>query len=821
MAPRAGFASGSVMNFAENAHCSYVMHKLRQQQERGRFCDIVLHVQGRRYRAHRSVLAASSPYFDSILRMQKAGVEHLSISCHNQAAFQSFLRYMYSGCVSVHRGNVAELLQLSNHFLIFKLKNYCAEYLEHNLNLANCLAIREMAEANNVPTLLKAVASFVSENVEDVLSDPRLLRLDKERFVAFISDRRLCLPQGAPLLNLVTRWVSHDLEEREGWLRLLLTFVDWAAVDQNTLSQCLSRDPMFKLSRRCLHFLLEALDCNMVEAPKCSSADKREQLRLEFSHPPESDMESFMNLAVSAAIEALCAEMSGEARGSPGAVRSAAEEEDEETLSSDDCGELLDEDDGSESGLGMGDVMHLQQQQAAVEDENSTEGESDEKHHILRNLLVGNAEAEGVKTSEPEATTDDSSNGQTGKIPSSVWKEGVKCDHCSYVSYGAARLEQHIAKAHGKGKTYDCPLCTFTCKWNREYYTHMKNHFSSDGQGPFQCDSCAYKCERIQLLLLHRMRHTDERPYQCGACNYRCRQKTNLVAHMRCHTGERPFVCNLCGRAFALKCTLEQHLQSHRNDRPYLCDVCGFTAKYQSHLLSHRRLHTGNVFRCQFAGCTYVSPKRSQLEAHTRTHTAVRSHVCAVCGRAFIERSHLVRHERIHLDDKPFKCHQCDYTSSRRDKLKEHHEKHHGENATAKAPYRPRKTSSNVGQMLVDSAQLNLDDPYVSTDSQLDSMDPENRYLVVQMQASGLSLSQVQALQSHSSLDDSSSMMFVDQQSSLLDAQLGDLGVDNTDEILSVTLNEPLNSSSEISATSSELSNVNSLMRSFNLIYEN
>lgn len=813
MAPRAGFASGSVMNFAENAHCSCAMHKLRQQQERGRFCDIVLHVDGRQYRAHRNVLAACSPYFDSILRMQKVAVEHLSISCRNQAAFQSFLRYMYSGCVSVHRGNVAELLQLANHFLVFKLKNYCAEYLEHNLNLANCLAVREMAEANNVPTLLKAVASFVSENVEDVLSDPRLLRLDRERFVAFISDRRLCLPQGAPLLNLVTRWVSHDLEEREGWLRLLLTYIDWAAVDQNTLSQCLSRDPVFKLSRRCLHFLLETLDSNMVEAPKCSSADKREQLRLEFSHTPESDMESFMNLAVSAAIEALCAEMSGEARGSPGAVRSAAEEEDDdETLSSDDCGELLDEDDGNENMLGMGDDA-IHQQQAAVEDENSSEGESDEKHHILRNLLVGKEDAEGTGT--PEATTDDSSNGQMGKLPSSIWKEGVKCEHCSYVSYGAARLEQHVAKAHAKGKTYECSLCSFTCKWNREYYTHMKNHFSSDGQGPFQCDSCAYKCERIQLLLLHRMRHTDERPYQCGACDYRCRQKTNLVAHMRCHTGERPFVCDLCGRAFALKCTLEQHLQSHRDDRPYLCDVCGFTAKYQSHLLSHRRLHTGNVFRCQFAGCTYVSPKRSQLEAHTRTHTAVRSHVCAVCGRAFIERSHLVRHERIHLDDKPFKCLECDYTSSRRDKLKEHHEKHHGENATAKAPYRPRKTSSNAGQMLVDSAQLSLDDPYVSVDSQLDPTDPESRYLVVQMQASGLSLSQIQALQSHSSLDDSSSMMFVDQQSSLLDAQLGDLGVDNTEEMLSVTLHEPLNSSSEISATSTELNNVNPFMTFF------
>ncbi|XP_031639565.1 homeotic protein spalt-major-like [Contarinia nasturtii] len=89
---------------------------------------------------------------------------------------------------------------------------------------------------------------------------------------------------------------------------------------------------------------------------------------------------------------------------------------------------------------------------------------------------------------------------------------------------------------------------------------------------------------------------------KCEFCNY-VSWPSHLIIHRRIHTGEKPFECNICAKRFTTKQSLNKHMRTHAKQFPFHCSICrqGFTAKRTKE--SHEKSCNPRRYECYI--CKY------------------------------------------------------------------------------------------------------------------------------------------------------------------------------------------------------------------------
>ncbi|KAM7398532.1 hypothetical protein PAMA_006437 [Pampus argenteus] len=103
----------SLVHYSNPSHALSVLGLLNEQRLRGQMCDVVLVVADQRYQAHKSVLAASSEYFQSLFtRMDAESLKVVNLDFCEPDAFEIVLNYIYSFSLFVDKDSLAAIQEL-------------------------------------------------------------------------------------------------------------------------------------------------------------------------------------------------------------------------------------------------------------------------------------------------------------------------------------------------------------------------------------------------------------------------------------------------------------------------------------------------------------------------------------------------------------------------------------------------------------------------------------------------------------------------------------------------------------------------------------
>ncbi|ELU11990.1 hypothetical protein CAPTEDRAFT_25374, partial [Capitella teleta] len=222
--------------------------RLSQLFNNPKFSDITLVVGRKRFFAHKLLLANASDVFEQMLTS-----EHWLDSVQRELVLQEpddcipvfadFLRYIYSGQISLSSDTVLGLLVLADKYNVPDLKDCCCSYMGGHLvgppDVTKAVTWYQYALACNSQQLQNACLNYIVLNMDKVIQSPDWVYLDQENLICLLQRSDLVIESEYTLLQAVVCWLTEDLRLHQltDNLRATLPFIRFPMILPEHLSE--------------------------------------------------------------------------------------------------------------------------------------------------------------------------------------------------------------------------------------------------------------------------------------------------------------------------------------------------------------------------------------------------------------------------------------------------------------------------------------------------------------------------------------------------------------------------------------------------------
>ncbi|XP_066505296.1 hypermethylated in cancer 1 like [Hoplias malabaricus] len=474
-------------------YATQLLLQLNQQRSKGFLCDVVIMVENTLFRAHKSVLAATSSYFKSLVLHDN--LIHLDSELVDPDVFQKILDFIYTGKLSDEgQGtervqNLSSLHAVANYLQLHDLAGLCSSKLEPGVLASGkgSLKLQSQSFSPTSKTLLKQEAEETSSDVEQYIS----MVPPKKRN----NGETKCISNNKPGFGL-------DLTKKSSSFCAVVS-----------LSKEVGRVQGYSrstVSRTTAHSLPSGEGKKSPEkASGLVSFDSAQEWR---RTPPRER-----------------SRRKGNVNGYFPVIKSGCHISQNVILKSEWPGDgehqCEDNDQDQQENKGSNDTSpnFVYRQESYLKNPRGDNpyvcipcgkgfpSSESLNSHVETHIDV---EMDGIKEEEdgdedPAAAVPQEATGNPDKSP----------------------LKPH--KDLDALRPFPCNICGKMFTQRGTMTRHMRSHL---GLKPFACEECGMRFTRQYRLTEHMRVHSGEKPYECQICGGKFTQQRNLISHMRMHT---------------------------------------------------------------------------------------------------------------------------------------------------------------------------------------------------------------------------------------------------------------------------------------------
>ena len=262
------------MTADHSQHCVQLTDRLEILRNNERFCDVIVEVKGKEFKVHKAVLAASSPFFLTLLEsnMRESNEHLIKVELEEATAsiMEDVLKYVYTGNVSVTEENAHNLIATADYLLLPGLKSLACDFLKGILATENCVFNYYFAERYQCMNLMEECRELIKSNFSALMETDDFLNLDAKQVIKWVSSDDIIIKAEEEVFKGIVKWVHHNKSEREKEFPYLLHQVRLNSVHQDYLVNEMVKEELITTNNECLNFVLGFLKWILDPTLQCS-----------------------------------------------------------------------------------------------------------------------------------------------------------------------------------------------------------------------------------------------------------------------------------------------------------------------------------------------------------------------------------------------------------------------------------------------------------------------------------------------------------------------------------------------------------------------